>query len=77
MFEKWSAKGIVFVVCNRKWYYECMRGESLVIEVWQMRLMLKRIGTWALLATAIVSKGEAWVSEEQCIKCFIQNSLSG
>ena len=46
--------------------------ESLLIEVWQVRLMLNRIGTWALLATVIVLEGECWILEEQCKKFSVK-----
>ena len=44
----------------------------MLIEVWQVRLLLNRIGTWALLATVVVLEGEGWISEEQC-KIFSAN----
>ena len=31
-----------------------------------MRLILKRIGTWALLATVIVFEYGGWIREKQC-----------
>ena len=39
--------------------------ESLLLEMWQMRLVLNRTGTWVLLAAVIVLDGECCMSEEQ------------
>ena len=39
--------------------------ESLLLEVWQVGLMLNGIGTWAFIATVIVLDGECCMSEGQ------------
>ena len=39
--------------------------ESLLKDLWQVRIMLNSIGAWALLATVIVLDGECCISEEQ------------